>query len=302
MRKFLFKLTQKSVLISRIIAILLRLRNSFVPLNKRLKQRFKRTLGYQLNLKSPKTFNEKIQWLKIHDRTPLHVVCSDKYLVREHIKKKIGEAYLVPLIYHTTDVNDLNSENLPDFPVIIKTNHDSGGGTIIQNRHNVDWVTIKKGFKKRLAFNYDNFGKGEWQYGRIKPCIIIEKLLIDEKGIIPSDYKMHFFNGELAFTHVDMDRETDHRRNLYDPEWNFMPCTLLYKNGRQIEKPSVYKEMIKIGKILAEDFIYVRVDLYVVQNKIYFGELTFHHGSGNELFTPMEWDTILGEKLILPIE
>lgn len=300
MRAFIARFTKNSYVLSRILAGLLKFRNSIIPLEIRLKQRFKRTVGYQLNLENPTTFNEKIQWLKIHDRTPLHVTCSDKYAVRDFIKARIGEQYLVPLVFQTTNVQDLKAENFPDFPVIIKTNHDSSGGTIVRDKNQADWKTIRKSFLRRLALNYD-YGKGEWQYGKISPCIIVEKLLIDEKGALPLDYKMHFFNGELAFTHVDMDRETDHRRNLYDPEWSYIPCSLLYPNGRRIKKPGVYNEMIRVGKILSENFLYVRVDLYVVQNKIYFGELTFHHGSGNELFTPMEWDKKLGDKLILPI-
>lgn len=301
MRAFLYELTQKSNVAHALIWKALLLRNKVIPLKTRLKRRFERTLHYKLNLEDPKTFNEKIQWLKLHDRTPLHVTCSDKYAVREHIMNKIGSKYLVPLIFKTNNVEDLIPENFPDYPVIIKTNHDSGGGTMIYNKHEANWNDIQRIFRKRLAFNYD-YGKGEWQYSEITPCIIVEKLLLDEQGNIPSDYKMHFFNGKLAFTHVDMDRSTDHRRNLYDPEWNFIPCTLLYKNGRPIDKPEVYEEMKKVASILAKDFIYVRVDLYVLGSKIYFGELTFHHGSGNELFTPMEWDNILGAQLQLPIE
>ena len=301
MRAQLYKLTQQSEILNRLIWGLVRFRNVIIPLETRLKQRFRRTLGYDLRLDNPQTFNEKIQWLKIHDKTPLHVICSDKYLVREHITERIGENYLVPLIFHTKNVKDLVPEKFPDIPVIVKTNHDSGGGTIIRNKYDVDWGLTRKKFKKRLALNYD-YGKGEWQYRDIVPRIIVEKLLMDETGEVPSDYKMHFFNGELAFTHVDMDRETDHRRNLYDPDWNFIPCSLLYPNGRQIAKPAVYDEMIRIGNILSRDFIYVRVDLYVIGKEIFFGELTFHHGSGNEPFTPPDYDRLFGEKLILPIE
>lgn len=300
MRAFLYQLTKKYNFLRFVIWETVKFRNAIFPLKIRLKQRFKRTLGYNLDLDNPLTFNEKIQWLKLNDRTPLHVICTDKYAVRTYVKEKIGEKYLVPLILQTTSTNDLTPEMLPDYPVIIKTNHDSGGGTIVRNKNEINWSEVRSHFKTRLSFNYD-YGKGEWQYGEISPCIIVEKLLIDENGNIPADYKMHFFNGQLAFTHVDMDRETDHRRNLYDPEWSYIPCSLLYSNGRQIEKPSVYNEMIRIGRALSRNFIYVRVDLYVVQNKIYFGELTFHHGSGNELFTPIEWDQILGEKLSLPI-
>ena len=299
MRTFLQKLSIKYNFIRVVIWKTIELRNVIIPLETRLKQRFKRTLGYSLDLDNPLTFNEKIQWLKINDRTPLHVLCSDKYAVRAYIKEKIGKEYLVPLVLHTTNVNDLTPEMLPDYPFIIKTNHDSGGGTIVRKKNDINWSEVRSQFKKRLSFNYD-YGKGEWQYRDIPPCIIVEKLLVDQNGNIPSDYKMHFFNGQLAFTHVDMDRETDHKRNLYDIKWNFIPCTLLYKNGRAIEKPKIYNEMKRIGTILAKEFIYVRVDLYVVSDKIYFGELTFHHGSGNEIFNPQIWDRKIGDMLVLP--
>jgi hypothetical protein len=299
MRSFLYKLTTKSLLASRIIWGAVGLRNRMIPLKTRLKKRFKRTLGYELDLDNPKTFNEKIQWLKVYDRSPLHTVCSDKYAVREHIKRKIGEAYLVPLVFQTTDVNDLKPENMPDYPVIIKTNHDSGGGTFVFNKEKLDWAAIRANFRKRLSVNYD-YGKGEWQYKGIPPCIIVEELLRDEEGNIPFDFKMHYFNGKLAFTQVDLDRATDHKRNLYDAEWNFMNCKWIYETGRDVPKPPVYEEMVRIGEVLAKDFVYVRVDLYLIGHKIYFGELTFHSDSGNGKFIPEEWDLKIGNLLELP--
>lgn len=266
----------------------------------RLKLRFKRILGYSLNLKNPATFNEKIQWLKVNDRTPLHTICADKYAVRNHIRNKVGDKYLVPLILKTKKPDDLNPDFLPDYPFIVKTNHDSSGGLIVRNKDLIDWHKVRRDFRARLASNYD-VGKGEWQYRDIPPCIIVEKLLLDKNGNIPADYKMHFFNGKLAFTQVDLDRQTDHKRNLYDPDWNMLPCSWIYKNGADVEKPKVYSEMIKIGETLAKDFIYLRVDLYVIDELIYFGELTFHSDSGNGKFIPEEWDLKLGDKLLLPI-
>lgn len=299
MRSFLYKLTTKSLFASKIIWGMVGLRNRMIPLKTRLKKRFKRTVGHELDLDNPKTFNEKIQWLKVYDRSPLHTICSDKYAVRAHISQKIGEQYLVPLVFRTTDVSDLKAEKMPDYPVIIKTNHDSGGGTFVYDKNEIDWAAVRANFKKRLSVNYD-YGKGEWQYKGIPPCIIVEQLLSDESGNIPSDYKMHYFNGKLAFTQVDLDRATDHKRNLYDAAWNFMDCRWIYQNGPQVPKPAVYDEMIRIGELLAKDFLYVRVDLYVIGSRIYFGELTFHSDSGNGRFTPAEWDRKIGDMLTLP--
>tara|TARA_R110002049_G_scaffold296797_1_gene485186 strand:+ start:18657 stop:19556 length:900 start_codon:yes stop_codon:yes gene_type:complete len=298
MRNLIKYLSSKSNFTLKIIRLGINLRNRVIPLEIRLKQRFKRKLGYTLNLKHPKTFNEKIQWLKLYDKTDLHTICADKYAVRSHIQNKIGAEYLVPLILQTTDVNDLKPSNLPNYPVIIKTNHDSSGGIFVWDKQKINWPQLRKDFNRRLSQNYD-YGKGEWQYKDIPPCIIIEKLLIDEHGNIPSDYKLHCFNGKLAFTQVDMDRSTQHKRNLYDVDWNFMNCTWAYQNGNSVPKPKVYDEMKRVAEILAGDFKYVRADFYIINDKIFFGELTFHSDSGNGLFSPPSWDNKIGEMLNL---
>ena len=280
---------------------LIKLRTLIVPEKIRLKNRFKRTLGYPLNLENPITFNEKIQWLKVNDRSPLHPICADKFAVRDYIRKEIGEEYLIPLVFHTEDPEEIRAEALPDHPFIVKTNHDSSGGVFVWKKSEVDWEELRKSLAKRMKSNYALFGKGEWQYASIKPMIIIEKLLITADGSIPADFKMHCFNGSLKFTQVDLDRQTDHTRNLYDRDWNLLPVSWLYKNGRSVEKPVVYEKMIQLAETLAKKFIYLRVDFYVVSGKIYFGELTFHSDSGNGKFTPEEWDTTFGKMLELPI-
>lgn len=278
------------------------LRTALLPEKYRLKRRFKRIMGYALNLERPVTLNEKIQWLKLNDRTELHPICADKYAVRDYIKEKIGEDYLIPLIFNSYDWRDIKPENFPEYPFIIKTNHDSSGGVIVWNKKEVNWEEVRENFKRRMRSNYAIFGKGEWQYASIKPRIIAEKLLITEDGSIPADFKMHCFNGSLRFTQVDLDRQTNHTRNLYDRNWSYIPVSWLYQNGREVMKPAVYEKMIELAEKLAEDFLYLRVDFYVVSNTIYFGELTFHSDSGNGKFTPEEWDTTFGNMLKLPIE
>lgn len=302
MRETITKAYLKYSWLASIINPLIALRTLILPEKFRLKQRFKRTVGYSLNLKNPVTLNEKIQWLKLNDRTPLHPICADKYAVRTFIKDKIGEEYLIPLLFHSKNPEDIESNLFPDYPFIIKTNHDSSGGIIIWKKEDVDWPEIRDTFRKRMNSNYAMFGKGEWQYASIEPMIIAEKLLITENGTIPADYKMHCFNGDLKFTQVDLDRQTNHTRNLYDRDWKQIPVSWLYKNGRSVEKPNVYNKMIELAEKLAKDFLYIRVDFYVVSDRIYFGELTFHSDSGNGKFTPNEWDTTFGNMLKLPIE
>ncbi len=263
-----------------------------------VKLKFKRHMGYTLDLENPKTFNEKINWLKIYDRSPLHTQAADKYRVREYIEKKIGGNYLIPLLYHTKNPKDLAPENLPDSPFIIKANHNSSGGAIVKDKKHIDWKKVQKQFKKLLGENYF-YSSREWQYKNIEPRIVVEKLLTDSKGNIPYDYKMHCFNGKLVFTQVDLDRQTNHTRNLYDADWQFIPCEWKYQNGRQIEKPLMYKKMRALAETIAQDFIYVRVDFYTLENLIFFGELTFHSESGCGEFVPHSYDISFGEQLNL---
>ena len=124
---------------------------------------------------------------------------------------------------------------------------------------------------------------------------------MDPNGNIPDDYKLHCFNGKLVFTQVDLDRHTNHTRNLYDVDWKMMPCKWIYENGDTIEKPIVYDKMRQLAEHIAQDFVYVRVDFYMIGESIYFGELTFHSESGKGKFYPESFDKELGNKLKLPI-
>ena len=252
-----------------------------------IKQNFKKIFGRQLNLDHPKTLNEKINWLKLNDRTDLHTQCADKYEVRSFVKNKVGEGYLIPLVFQSYNVDDIRADNFPDVPFIIKANHDSSGGMIVKNKSEVDWISTSKKFKKLLNRNYYYSGK-EWQYKNIKPCVIAEKLLINSQGNIPFDYKLHVFNGRVEVIQVDIDRYTNHKRNLYNTNWELLPFTWslwqhgnpLWDNGRPVIAPKNLQEMISVAQKLSEPFSYVRIDVYDFEDKVYFGEITFHHGSG----------------------
>ncbi|MDQ5987597.1 MAG: hypothetical protein CSYNP_03342 [Syntrophus sp. SKADARSKE-3] len=266
-----------------------------------IKRSFKSGFGYELNLDRPKTLNEKIQWLKLNHRTPLHTICADKYAVREYVKEKIGEEHLIPLAFHTRNPANIIPDNLPDYPFIIKTNHDNSGHIVVKDKSTIDWKSVQETLKKKLKRNYYYPGR-EWQYKDIEPYIIVEKLLMDEKGNIPNDYKLHCFNGRVAFIQVDLDRSIDHKRNLYDVDWNFMDCVWIFNNGSALERPCLLPKMLSLAEIPAKDFHYVRVDLYNIGSAIYVGELTFSPGGGFEVFSPPEWDVKLGNMLILPID
>ena len=255
----------------------------------------------ELDLVNPKTFSEKLIWLKIYDRTSLHTLCADKLAVREYVKEKIGEEYLIPLVFSTKNVNDLTPENLPNFPIIIKTNHDSGSTQIIRDKKNIDWSLIHDRFKKSLTVNYYFYWR-EWQYKNISPCIIIEKLLLQENGSVPYDYKLHCFGGKVTYIQVHMDRETKHTRSFYDVNWNLLNIEDPYNKEKQSPPPHQLSKMIKLAQRLSSPFTYVRIDFYELDRKIYFGEFTFHPEGGYRKFTPEKWNLIFGKQLQLPID
>jgi len=250
-------------------------RFAFVSDEKFINKEFEKNLGFKPNLENPQTFNEKLQWLKLNDRTSLHTICADKYKVRDYVKEKIGEEYLIPLVFETKNPRDIIPEKLPDYPVIIKTNHDSSGGIIVRDKSQHNWINVQNTLAKFLSINYYYRFK-EWQYKNIERRIVVEELLMDKSGTIPFDYKMHYFNGKLMFTQVDIDRQTEHKRNLYDTDWNLLDVQWVYETGNAVERPKLFDKMISLGEVFAKDFCYLRVDFYHVNDKIYFGELTFH--------------------------
>lgn len=273
-------------------------RFALVSEKKFIYKEFEKNIGFKPNLENPQTFNEKLQWLKLNDRTPLHTICSDKYKVRDYVKAKIGEEYLIPLVFETKNPRDIVPENLPDYPVIIKTNHDSSGGIIVRDKSKHNWINVQNTLRKFLNINY-YYRYKEWQYNNIERRIVVEKLLMDKSGDIPFDYKLHFFNGKLEFTQVDIDRQKGHRRNLYDANWNLLGVQWVYKTGSDVVRPKLFDKMIELGEIFAQDFCYLRVDFYHVNDKIYFGELTFHAESGIGAFTPKHYDEDFGKLLKL---
>lgn len=281
---------------------------SLIPDKRLIQLKFKWHMGYAINLKNPKTLNEKINWLKLYDRTSLHTQCSDKFKVRAYVKEKIGDDYLVPLYFETMDPEKIIPENLPDVSCIIKANHDSGGGIFVRDKNSIDWKQVQESLRLRLKTNYYPRSK-EWQYKNIIPRIIVEKLLENKAGQIPFDYKVHCFNGKVEMISVDMGRGTqEHHRNWYFPNWERAPFSWSSpkEDGKETnpsehdaDKPSTLSKMIELSETLAKPFSYVRVDWYDVDGELFFGEITFHHDGGFRPIHPKIWDLKLGEKLII---
>ncbi len=264
-----------------------------------IKQTFKNTFGYKLNLRNPKTIEEKINWLQLNVRTPLHTLCTDKYAVRVYVKKKIGEKYLIPLIFHTDNPAEIIPDNLPDYPFIIKTNHGCGRHVIVKDKTKVEWKRVRKDLKKLLKHNY-YYKNREWQYKDIKPCIIVEKLLLDENSNIPYEYKFDCYNGHVKSIEVIMDRYADIKISIFESDWKLINYQLyIYKSGGDIKKPVKLAEMKLLAETLAKDFKFVRVDLYNIGSKIYFGEMTISPMAGFEKFPSPDLARKLGIELKL---
>lgn len=266
-----------------------------------LKLKYRLILKKKLNIENPQTFNEKLQWLKLHDRNPLYTKLSDKYEVREYVKNVIGEEYLVPLFGVYNRFDEIDFDKLPN-KFVIKCTHDSGGVVICKNKLNFDYAKAKKKINKCLKRNYYYSGR-EWPYKDIKPKIIIEKYLIDESSQQLNDYKFFIFNEELAYSLICSNRENNLKFTFFDKNGNFMDfCQDGCPNDKKVSKPKNYKKMVNLAIKLSKGIPQIRVDFYEINDKIYFGELTFYDSSGFGKFEPEEFDLEIGKMLKLPFE
>jgi hypothetical protein len=256
-------------------------------------------LGKRLNLKNLKTYNEKIQWLKLYDHNPIYPILADKYLVREYVKNAIGEDYLIPLLGVYNSYDEIDFDVLPD-KFVLKPNHTSGNVFICKDKSKIDKTSLERIINKWLNRKYF-WEHREWSYKDIKPRILCEKYMVDESGTELKDYKYFCFDGIPKSMFVATDRSTDTRFDFYDMEFNHLPFMQHYQNSDHlITKPSKFNEMMHVSSLLSKDIPHVRIDLYEVFGRIYFGEFTFYHFSGYEIFEPSEYDEMFGSWLTLP--
>lgn len=273
---------------------------------KRIETKFHNRMGFIPNIDNPQFFSEKIQWVKLYDRKPFNTLAADKYRVREYYREKFGEEHIVPLLCKFDSWKDVTLDALPDEPFIIKANTGTGTWQIVRNTNELDIKKLRYNCRKWTHFNY-YYQSQEWQYKNIKPCIIVEKLLTDDEGHIPVDYKLHYINGELQFIYCVADREGNAYRAMYSPDWKLLPFQFVsIRNHTPIRqnldepRPVNLDLMIQYANEIAKNFkYYVRVDFYEVSGKLYFGEITMHHGSGMNLFYPPEAERKYAEKLII---
>lgn len=270
----------------------------FLRINYRIKK------GKKLNLKNPVSFNEKIQWLKLYDRKPQYTSMVDKYEVKKYVSNIIGEQYIIPTIGVYNRFNDIDFEALPD-SFVMKCTHDSGGLVIVKDKKRFNVEEARKKIEGCLRYNYYFAGR-EWAYKNVKPRIIIEKYMEDKSGENGEDglfdYKIFSFDGEPKVIQVDFNRFLDHKRNLYDTDWNYINAVIEYPTNPDyvIKKPVVLDEMLLLASKLSEGIPFVRVDFYCIHNRIYFGELTLYHGSGIEMFKPESFGDKMGSYIKVP--
>jgi len=265
------------------------------PLVFRVKLKFYLRNKYTPNIVSPTTFNEKITYRKMYDDNDLFVLCADKYGVRDYVASKVGEQYLIPLVYHGVDITPdiIKSTFEKHGKCVFKVNHNSGGIFFVRNVDNINLEKLCLDIKKQYVKKYGKYHDEMW-YDKIVPTIIAEKLILNKNGSVPEDYKFHIFrsNGDLKIIiQVDYDRFTGHNRTFYNTEGEVLPYVNKYPNKfRPFEDVDRIQQMLPIALKLSEDFDYTRVDLYNVDGKVYFGELTFSHGSGLDNFENYEQD------------
>ncbi|MBQ8529368.1 MAG: glycosyl transferase [Clostridia bacterium] len=250
--------------------------------------------GLKINLDNPRTYNEKLQWLKLHNRKPEYTRMVDKYEAKRYVAEKIGEEYIIPTLGVWDKFEDIDFDSLPD-SFVLKCTHDSGGLVICYDKAKLDLDYAKNKINKSLKQNYYWRGR-EWPYKNVKPRIIAEKFMVDGESECLTDYKFFCFGGEPKFMYRSMDKAKDPRTDFFDMDYNRLDMRMRDPNSDTVPPmPECFEEMKRLSRILSAGIPHLRVDFYEIGGKIYFGELTFYHCGGFVKIQPEEWMTILGD-------
>jgi hypothetical protein len=261
--------------------------------------------GKFADLKNPKSFNEKLQWLKLHERNKEYSTLVDKYRVKKYVADIIGEEYIIPTLGVWKYPKDIEFDKLPN-QFVLKWNHDSGSVIICKDKNTFNATAAVKKLSKRINYNGFNFGR-EWPYKYVKPCIIAEQYLNDKTDDSNNedsiyDYKFFCFNGKVKFYKIDFDRFIDHHANYYSPKGKLLPfgeSALPPKPEKKLDIPRNINKMIILAEKLSKNYPFVRIDFYNVCGHIYFGEITFYPGSGFSKITPESYDVKIGSLIDL---
>lgn len=261
-------------------------------------------MGYKLDLKNPKTFNEKLQWLKLYDHNPLYTTLVDKLRVKDWVAEKIGPQYVIPTLAVWEKAEDIDISQLPN-QFVLKCNHDSGGVIVCKDKSLFDLNSAKEKLNAALNYNYYLHHR-EWVYKNVKPCVFAEAYMEDTILQDLPDYKFFCFDGVVKALFIATERgsnETETKFDFFDINFNHIDVTNGHPNANVLpRKPISFDKMMKLSSDLSKNIPQVRCDFYEVNGHPYFGELTFYHWGGMVPFNPVSYDEYLGSLVQLPIE
>lgn len=266
-----------------------------------IKKIFRDTIGYELDLENPTTYNEKLQWLKLYDHRPEYTMMVDKNAVKDYVAKKIGKEYVIPTLGVWDNFDEIDFSKLPN-QFVLKCTHDSGGLIICRDKSKLNLKKAKKKINKCLKRDYYKIWR-EWPYKNVPHQIIAEEYMVDESGYELKDYKFFVMDGIVRALFIASDRQSKSGVcfDFYDHEFNHLPIINGHPNAKKlIQKPKNFEKMIELAEVLAKDIPQMRVDFYNINGKIYFGEITFFHFGGIVPFEPVEWDQKFGDWITLP--
>lgn len=271
---------------------------NFLPDKKFLEVVYEFRMNKKLNLENPKTFNEKLQWLKLYDRNPEYTKMVDKYEVKKYVSEIIGEEHIIPTIGVYDKFDEINFGELPR-QFVMKCTHDSGSTIVCKDKSELDIKRTKTIINKRLKNNYF-YSCREWAYKNVFPRILVE----DYIGENLTDYRIYCFNGEPKYIYMYISKNEDITKpepetcNIYDTNWNLQNFKQKSPQSKiEYKKPEKLDEMIEMAKKLSYGIKFLRVDFYIVNNNVLFGELTFFPGGGFSKFYPNDADLKLGNLL-----
>lgn len=274
----------------------------FMPSKLYLKHLYGVNMHKKLNLSSPVTYNEKLQWIKLYDHDPDYVTMVDKYAVKQYVADIIGEQYIIPTIGVWNNAKEIDFSALPQ-QFVLKCNHDSGSVIICKNKAELDTEDVVRRLNAGLSRGSYQFTR-EWPYKKVKRKIIAEPYVEDEKTGELRDYKFFCFNGEVKALFVASDRQKKGESvkfDYFDPDYRLLDFKQDHPHAAVLpEKPSQFELMKKLAAALSQGIPHVRVDFYEANGQVYFGELTFFHHSGIVPFYPETWDRTFGDWLTLP--
>ena len=254
------------------------------------------------DLQHPQTFNEKIQWMKLHDRNPLYTRMVDKYEAKQFVAERVGAEYTIPTLGVWDNPDEIDFSTLPE-QFVLKCTHDSGSVFICKDRAKWDWNAVRKKLRRNLKRNFFWLGR-EWAYKDIQPRVIAEPYLEDSEDKELRDYKFFTFGGTPKFLFVATERNTgDVKFDFYDMDFRHLPFLQGHPlSKKSIDKPEQFSRMVELSAKLASGFPQLRVDFYEVDGKLYIGELTLYHFCGFVPFSPETWDKTIGDWFSLPVE